>query len=94
MYDFLPNKLGIVLTSRELYSYYTGNILICQGFFKMIGNIVYKMFKAIKHFIQEKHDIERKDLMINPFIKFHKMGMFQGSLMNELVEIIDDRREA
>ena len=53
--------------------------------------------KAIKHYVQEKHDIHRKDLMTNPFTKFHKMGimgMFQGSLMNELVEIIDDRREA
>ena len=31
--------------------------------------------------------------MENPFTKFHKMGimgMFKGSLMNELVEIIDD----
>lgn len=53
--------------------------------------------KAIKHYVQEKHDIKRKDLTENPFTKFHKMGimgMFQGSLMNELVEIIDDRKEA
>lgn len=53
--------------------------------------------KAIKHYVQEKHDIHRKDLMENPFTKFHKMGimgMFKGSLMHELVEIIDDREEA
>lgn len=53
--------------------------------------------KAIKHYVEEKHNIERKDLTQNPFTKFHKMGiqgMFQGSLMNELVEIIDDKEEA
>lgn len=52
--------------------------------------------KAIKHYVEEKHDIDRKDLMTNPFTKFHKMGimgMFQGSLMNELVEIIDDKAD-
>jgi len=52
--------------------------------------------KAIKHCVEEKHDIQRTDLVKNPFTKFHKMGiqgMFQGSLMNELVEIIDDRVE-
>ena len=56
-----------------------------------------EFIKAIKHYVQEKHDIHRKDLMTNPFTKFHKMGvmgMFKGSLMNELVEIIDDRKEA
>lgn len=50
--------------------------------------------KAIKHYIEEKHDITRKDLMENPFTKFHKMGImgiFQGSLMNELAEIIDSK---
>jgi len=52
--------------------------------------------KAIKHYIQEKHDIQRTDLVKNPFTKFHKMGiqgMFKGSLMSELVEIIDDKEE-
>ena len=52
--------------------------------------------KAIKHYVEEKHDIQRTDLVKNPFTKFHKMGiqgMFQGSLMNELVEIIDDKEE-
>lgn len=52
--------------------------------------------KAIKHYVEEKHDIQRTDLVKNPFTKFHKMGiqgMFQGSLMNELVEIIDDKKE-
>jgi type I restriction enzyme R subunit len=52
--------------------------------------------KAIKHYVEEKHDIKRKDLMTNPFTKFHKMGimgMFQGSLMNELVGIIDDKAD-
>ncbi len=56
-----------------------------------------EFIKAIKHFVQEKRDIKRKDLTQNPFTKFHKMGiqgMFRGSLMTELVEIIDDRREA
>ena len=53
-----------------------------------------EFIKAIKHYIEEKHDISRKDLTQNPFTKFHKMGimgMFQGSQMNELVEIIDDK---
>ncbi|WP_373003274.1 DEAD/DEAH box helicase family protein [Sulfurimonas sp.] len=53
--------------------------------------------KAIKHYVQEKHDITRKDLVQNPFTKFHKMGiqgMFQGSLMNELVQIIDDKEDS
>ena len=52
--------------------------------------------KAIKHYIEEKHDIQRADLVQNPFTKFHKMGiqgMFKGSLMNELVKIIDDEEE-
>ena len=52
--------------------------------------------KAIKHYVEEKHDIQRTDLVKNPFTKFHKMGiqgMFKGSLMNELVEIIDDKEE-
>lgn len=56
-----------------------------------------EFIKAVKHFIQEKRDITRKDLMENPFTKFHKMGvmgMFKGSVMNELVEIIDDKKEA
>ena len=55
-----------------------------------------EFIRAIKHYIEEKHDITRKDLIANPFTKFHKMGiqgMFQGSLMNELVEIIDDKVE-
>ncbi len=50
--------------------------------------------KAIKHYVEEKHDIQRTDLVKNPFTKFHKMGiqgMFKGSLMSELVEIIDDK---
>ena len=52
--------------------------------------------KAIKHYVEEKHDIQRTDLVKNPFTKFHKMGiqgMFKGSLMNELVAIIDDKEE-
>lgn len=54
-----------------------------------------EFIKAIKHYVQEKRDISRKDLTQNPFTKFHKMGimgMFQGSLMNELVAIIDDNK--
>ncbi|RDX33464.1 hypothetical protein DZA31_00765 [Arcobacter sp. HD9-500m-PIT-SAG02] len=53
-----------------------------------------EFIKAIKHYVIEKHNINRKDLMNNPFTKYHKMGilgMFKGSLMNELVEIIDDK---
>ncbi len=53
-----------------------------------------EFIKAIKHYVLEKKDIERKDLMENPFTKFHKMGimgMFKGSQMNELVEIIDNK---
>ncbi|MDN5060472.1 DEAD/DEAH box helicase family protein [Aliarcobacter butzleri] len=53
-----------------------------------------EFIKAIKHYVIEKHNITRRDLMENPFTKYHKMGilgMFQGSLMNELVEIIDDK---
>lgn len=53
-----------------------------------------EFIKAIKHYVLEKHNINRKDLMNNPFTKFHKMGimgMFKGSLMNELVEIIDNK---
>lgn len=56
-----------------------------------------EFIKAIKHYIKEKHNITRKDLMENPFTKYHKMGilgMFKGSLMNELVEIIDDKETA
>jgi len=56
-----------------------------------------EFIKTIKRYVEEKHDITRKDLMQNPFTKFHKMGikgMFHGSLMNELVEIIDDEEEA
>jgi len=52
--------------------------------------------KAIKHYVEEKHDIQRTDLVKNPFTKFHKMGiqgMFKGSTLNELVEIIDDKEE-
>ncbi|MEA1955210.1 MAG: type I restriction-modification enzyme R subunit C-terminal domain-containing protein [Campylobacterota bacterium] len=55
-----------------------------------------EFIKAIKHYVQEKHDIKRVDLVKNPFTKFHKMGiqgMFKGSLMSELVEIIDDEVE-
>jgi type I restriction enzyme R subunit len=55
-----------------------------------------EFIKAIKHYVQEKHDIHRKDLMTNPFTKFHKMGvmgLFQGSQMKDLVEIIDDDRK-
>lgn len=55
-----------------------------------------EFIKAIRHYVEEKHDITRKDLTQNPFTKFHKMGiqgMFQGSLMNELVAIIDDKVE-
>lgn len=56
-----------------------------------------EFIKAIKHYVIEKHNITRKDLMENPFTLYHKMGilgMFQGSLMNELVEIIDDKETA
>ncbi|EQB40418.1 hypothetical protein M947_01075 [Sulfurimonas hongkongensis] len=56
-----------------------------------------EFIKAIKHFVKEKHDITRKDLVQNPFTKFHKMGIqgvFQGSLMNELVQIIDDKEDS
>ncbi|HUH41583.1 MAG TPA: DEAD/DEAH box helicase family protein [Sulfurimonas sp.] len=56
-----------------------------------------EFIKAIKHYVQEKRDISRKDLTQNPFTKFHKMGimgMFQGSMMNELVAIIDDKEES
>ena len=53
-----------------------------------------EFIRAIKHYIEEKHDITRKDLTENPFTRFHKagiQGMFQGSLMNELLVIIDDK---
>ena len=53
-----------------------------------------EFIKAIKHYVEEKHNITRKDLTLNPFTKFHKMGimgMFQGSNINDLVEIIDDK---
>jgi type I restriction enzyme R subunit len=53
-----------------------------------------EFIRAIKHYIEEKHDITRKDLTQNPFTRFHKagiQGMFQGSLMNELLMIIDDK---
>ena len=55
-----------------------------------------EFIKAIKHYVQEKRDIERKDLTQNPFTKFHKMGiqgMFHGSIMKDLVAIIDDDRK-
>lgn len=54
-----------------------------------------EFIKAIKHYVEEKHDIKRVDLVKNPFTKFHKIGiqgMFKGSLMMELVEIIDDKK--
>lgn len=53
-----------------------------------------EFIKAIKHYVIEKHDISRKDLMNNPFTKFHKMGimgMFKGNTLTELAEIIDDK---
>lgn len=53
-----------------------------------------EFIRAIKHYIEEKHDITRKDLTQNPFTRFHKagiQGMFQGSLMNELLVIIDNK---
>jgi type I restriction enzyme R subunit len=56
-----------------------------------------EFIKAIKHYIEEKRDIKRADLVNNPFTKFHKMGiqgMFQGSLMSELLDIIDDKVDA
>jgi len=56
-----------------------------------------EFIKAIKHYVKEKHDISRKDLVQNPFTKFHKMGIqgvFQGSLMHELVQIIDDKEDS
>lgn len=57
-----------------------------------------EFIQAIKHFIEEKRgQIDRKDFMENPFTKFHKLGIlgvFQGSMMNELVEIIDDKGTA
>lgn len=55
-----------------------------------------EFIRAIKHYIEEKHDITRKDLTQNPFTRFHKagiQGMFQGSLMNELLVIIDDKAD-
>jgi type I restriction enzyme R subunit len=56
-----------------------------------------EFIKAIKHYVEEKHDIKRADLVHNPFTKFHKMGiqgMFQGSLMQELLSIIDEKVES
>ena len=55
-----------------------------------------EFIKAIKHYVEEKHNITRKDLTKNPFTKFHKMGImgiFAGSIMNDLVEIIDDKED-
>jgi type I restriction enzyme R subunit len=57
-----------------------------------------EFIQAIKHFIEEKRgQIQRKDFTENPFTKFHKLGIqgiFHGSMMNELVEIIDDKGTA
>lgn len=57
-----------------------------------------EFIQAIKHFIEEKRgNIHRKDFTENPFTKFHKLGIqgiFHGSMMNELVEIIDDKGTA
>lgn len=51
---------------------------------------------AIKHYIREKHDIHRKDLMENPFTKFHKhgiLGLFNQSQQIEIVKIIEGEVE-
>ena len=57
-----------------------------------------EFIQAIKHFIEEKRGhIHRKDFTENPFTKFHKLGIqgiFHGSMMHELVEIIDDKGTA
>ncbi|MCD8478164.1 MAG: hypothetical protein LRY68_10025 [Sulfurospirillum sp.] len=57
-----------------------------------------EFIQAIKHFIEEKRgQIQRKDFTENPFTKFHKLGIqgiFHGSMMHELVEIIDDKGTA
>lgn len=52
-----------------------------------------EFINAIKYFVGEKHDIHRKDLMQNPFTKFHKMGilgLFNDSIQKELLEIIEN----
>lgn len=54
-----------------------------------------EFINAIKYFVVEKHDIHRKDLMQNPFTKFHKMGilgLFNDSIQKELLEIIENTK--
>jgi len=51
-----------------------------------------EFINAIKHYLNEKHDIHRKDLMDNPFTKFHKhgiLGLFNQSQQSEIVKIIE-----
>lgn len=51
-----------------------------------------EFINAVKHFVGEKHDIHRKDLMENPFTKFHKhgiLGLFNQSQQMEIVKIIE-----
>ncbi len=55
-----------------------------------------EFINAIKHYLNEKHDIHRKDLMDNPFTKFHKhgiLGLFNQSQQNEIVNIIEGKME-
>jgi type I restriction enzyme R subunit len=55
-----------------------------------------EFIKAIKNFVIEKRDIERKDLTNNPFTRFHKqgiIGVFANSQLKELVKIIDDEND-
>jgi len=71
---------------------------LLEGFLKThtLSSNQIEFIKVVKQYIKDKHDITRKDLTKNPFTKFHKkgiQGMFQGSLMTELVKIIDDKEE-
>ena len=55
-----------------------------------------EFINAVKHFVGEKHDIHRKDLMENPFTKFHKhgiLGLFNQSQQIEIVKIIEGEVE-
>lgn len=52
-----------------------------------------EFINAIKHYLNEKHDINRKDLISNPFTRFHKngiQGLFHGTLQTELMNIIEN----
>jgi type I restriction enzyme R subunit len=106
--DIDPDKLGEVyrIQSNDLIEIFT-HILerkeyklphLLNQFIQThsLNSTQIEFINAIKHYLSEKHDIHRKDLMDNPFTKFHKhgiLGLFNQSLQSEIVDIIEGKME-